>query len=595
MKNFWSTFAAALLAFVLGTIILQCIALFVFFGIMASFFASTAEKSVSIPSNSVLKIELTSIPEKTNTYGFSFYDNNNASITLTDLVQAIKRAKDNDNIQGIYINSPLPMAGMASLKVVREALADFSKNSGKWVMAYADQYSQPGYYLSSVADSVFINPQGMLELKGLASSSLFYKNTLKKFGVDMMIFKVGTYKSAVEPYLLDGYSEANKEQIQSYMQGLWNEMRSKISASRHIASSSIDSIVNRGPAMFDPQQYKQLALVDNLLYEREVMQHMHDKLDLSYDDDINFVTPRELLRTPPRFKKSSSNEKIVVCYAEGVINSSVASSPSPFSSSSITEKLANELIDQANNDDVAAVVLRVNSPGGSAFVSEQIWDAVMYTKSRKPIVISMGDYAASGGYYISCAGSYIFAEPVTITGSIGIYGMFPNLSGAADKLELKQDVVKTHKYADALSSIIRPMTDDEKLLMQQYIERGYNTFITRVADGRGMTKQSVDSIAQGRVWTGEQALSIHLVDELGGLDAAIEKAASLANVSNYKVDYRNRERYEMSDFYSLFMHSFGRSLLQQILTADEINAILESRELRSLQGFQAILPFEVVL
>lgn len=594
MKNFWSSFWAALLAFVAGTVILNCIALFVFFGFFASAIFSVADnqKAVPIADESVLQLDFTNLPEKTQEVSFNFYTETSSSATLTDVIRAIHQAKKNNNIEGIYIHCPTPFMGMASLMEVRDAIEEF-KASGKWVVAYADQYSQTGYYLSSVADELYLNPQGMIELKGLASSSLFYRQALKKLGVEMTILKVGTYKGAVEPFLLDGYSEANKEQIQSYMQGLWGEIAGKVSHSRNIAQDSLETIVNRGPLFFAPEEYKLLSLVDGLLYEREVMNNLRDKVGVDVDESINFVSPMELLKATKRGKREGQ-ETVVVCYAEGVINSSQATSP--FASNVITENLANELIGYADDEDVDAVVLRVNSPGGSAFVSDQIWDAVKYLKTKKPFVVSMGDYAASGGYYISCAADYIFAEPVTITGSIGIYGMIPNLSGLADKIDLKEDVVKTHQYADALSSPFRSMTSGELEKMQAYIERGYDTFISRVADGRKLSKEMVDSIGQGRVWTGSQALERKLVDELGGLPQAIDKAAKLAKLSSdFRIQYKTRQTISFQNFYDLFFNNLSEKMMLRLLTPEEIESIKATRNLRSLEGVQALLPYEIEL
>ncbi len=593
MKNFWSSFLAALLAFVLGSIITQCIALFAFIGFMAMAISPSSNSQVTsqIPDESILKLEIGNLPEKRQDLQLDFYKKSSSNPTLTDILRAIERAKKDNRIEGIYIHSPLPLIGMASLLEIREAIEDF-KTSGKWVVSYADQYSQTGYYLSSVADELYINPQGMIELKGLSTASLFYRKALEKIGVEVTVLKVGTYKGAVEPFLLDQFSEANKEQIQSYMQGLWSEISNKVSESRGIALDSLEAIVNRGPLFFAPEEYKTLSLADDLLYEREVINNLKEKVGLDEKDELDFVSPMQLLSTPSKTK--ATNGTVAVCYAEGVINSSEANSP--FANNVITEQLATELINYANNDDIDAVVLRVNSPGGSAFVSDQIWDAVKFLRTKKPLVVSMGDYAASGGYYISCAADYIVAEPVTITGSIGIYGMIPNLSRLADKVDLKQDVVKTHQYADALSSIFRSMTPAEKERMQAYIERGYDTFISRVAEGRKMTKAQVDSVGQGRVWTGKQALEKNLVDELGGLQIAIKKAASLANLdSNYRIMYVNRESINLQNFYNLFLNNMSEKLMLRLLTPEELESIKETRNLRSLEGAQALLPYEIGL
>lgn len=595
MKKFWSSFLAALLAFVVGSIIVQCITLFFFFGIIASTISSSVnnQERFSLDSESVLKLNIQAIPEKVQEIDFNFYKEIGKNPTLTDMIRAIQQAKKNPKIEGIYIENPLPMMGMASLYELRNALTDF-KTSGKWIVAYADQYTQAGYYLASVADNLYLNPQGMIELKGLATSSLFYRNALKKIGVEMTILKVGTYKGAVEPFLLDEFSEPNKEQIRSYMNGLWDEIRTKICTDRKIAPQNLDSLVNQGLPFFAPDRYTSLALADGLLYEREVTDKLKEKIGLDDEEDLSFVSPMELLAARKKQKNSDRDGEIVVCYAEGVINDSSATSS--FSKNTITEKLADELIEYAQDDDYDAIVLRVNSPGGSAYVSDQIWDAVKYVRTKKPLVVSMGDYAASGGYYISCAADYIFAEPVTITGSIGIYGMIPNLSGLATKIDLRQDVVKTHQYADAMSSLFQTMSPGERTLMQAYIERGYDTFISRVADGRKISKAMVDSVGQGRVWTGKQALERKLVDELGGLQEAIEKAASLAKIgSHYKVRYKKTNSLRFENILDLFTNQLGEKMMMRILSPEEIDAIKNARDLRSMEGAQAILPYQVIL
>lgn len=594
MKNFWSTFWAALLGFVVGTIILQCISFFIFMGLLAVSLSSIwQEPSASLPSDAVLKIDFSNLPEKTQDFDFHL-SSDRSTVSLTEMIRAIERAQTNPRVKGIYIDSPMPIAGMASLYELRNAIRAFSE-SGKWVVAYADNYSQSGYYLASVADEVYVNPQGMIDLKGLASQSLFYRNTLKKLGVEMMIFKVGTYKGAVEPFLLDAYSEANKEQLASYMGGLWKEVREKISGDRKISSAALDSIANVGTIFMNPEQYVRTNLADKLLYEREVMSELCRLTGEDEDDDVNFVSPKEVLRATRKRSKSARDHKVVVCYAEGSITSAQDGSPM-VSAQTINEKLAEELQEYALDDDVEAVVLRVSSPGGSAFVSDQIWDAMRFLRSKKPVVVSMGDYAASGGYYISCAANCIYAEPVTVTGSIGIFGMIPNLSSFANKIELKQDVVKTHENADAFSSPFRPLTPGEISTMQSYVENGYRTFLSRVAEGRNMTPQQVDSVGQGRVWTGEQALEIGLVDYLGGLPEAVAKAAELANLTKgtYDVVYKTHETLDISSFSDLLFSRIGMKFMTQFLSETEIAAIQEARTLKSLQGLQAIFPYKEI-
>ena len=593
MKKFWSTFLAALLAVIAGGILYVIAMCFVLMFTVSTVISTISKEEIGksyIPEKSILKLDLLSIHETENKspFAFLFRDSEKSTpVSLSELVETIERAADDKRIRGIYLNTGLTGAGMASLKEVREALEEFKK-SGKWILSYADVYTQKGYYLSSVADKVFLNPVGMMQIEGLSTQSLFYKNALKKLGVEMMIFKVGTYKGAVEPYMLDGFSDANREQIQSFMTGLWEEIAQTVSKSRSISVAEFNNIATTTTFALSAEELKTKKLIDGALYERQVKEAMCKKIGVDDTDDLRFIAPSDLVLPMNKKSSSKSKNKIAVYIAEG----NIAPATTDFRQQSvIDEKTAPELLKLANDDNVKAVVLRVNSPGGSAFISDQIWDAVCYIKSKKPIVVSMGDYAASGGYYISCAANYIFAEPVTITGSIGIFGMFPNLAGTADKISLNSDEVKTHENAGMMSNLFRSLTDYEKAQMQKNIERGYDTFISRVAQGRKMSKAMVDSIGHGRVWTGKQAIERKLVDELGGLDEAIVKAASLAGVSNYKVIYKNRS--SKSKFLDLFIGNVYQKIVTTILPQEAIDAIDESHTLYNQEGLQAIFPYEL--
>ena len=415
-------------------------------------------------------------------------------LSLKDLLETIRIAKQNDKIAGIYIDS-----GSASLEAIRRSLIDF-KESGKFVVAYADNFTQGNYFLCSVADKVFLNPQGILELTGLASQTLFYKGLMDKVGIEMQIFKVGTYKGAVEPFMLDKLSEANREQIQSYISTIWDNIAEGIAESRGISVNDINHYANEGLFFADPVKTVECGFIDELKYKPEVEAYVKELAGQNGEKlrSANLAQMKTLKASPTK-----NAPEIAVLYAEGEIK---AQTPGNFYDieQSITEKMADELIKLKNNDDVKAVVFRVNSPGGSAYISEQIWRQVVELKKVKPVVVSMGNVAASGGYYISCAANKIIAEPNTLTGSIGIFGMFPNASGLFGKLALTTDIVKTNTFSD-LGDLSRPMTESEKALIQGYVERGYQTFLSRCAEGRGMTTEAVNAIGQGRVWTGEQA------------------------------------------------------------------------------------------
>lgn len=508
------------------------------------------------------------------------------SLSLKDVLSTIRTAKENKNIKGIYIEAKLLSTGSANLEAIRRALTDF-KESGKFIVAYSDNYTQGCYYLCSVADKVFLNPQGSLGLIGMASQTIFYKELLKKVGVDMMIFKVGTYKGAVEPFMLDKLSEANREQIQSYMGTIWDNVITGIAKSRNISADDINHFANQGYAFAAPEKAVECGLIDELKYRTEVeelvkeMAGQNEKrlqtADLSKIKSIKTVT-------------SEKPDRIAVLYAEGEIKTETPSSPYN-TEQAITEQVANELLKLKNDDHVKAVVLRVNSPGGSAFVSEQIWHQVVELKKVKPIVVSMGNMAASGGYYISCAANKIVAEPNTLTGSIGIFGIFPNVTGLFDKLSLTTDIVKTNTYSD-LGDLSRPMREDEKVLIQSFVERGYDTFLTRCADGRNMSKEAINEIGQGRVWTGEQAQERGLVDELGGIDKAIETAASLAGLTDYSLTYVSGSK----DFWTEFIEKqFGQvkmSVIKSVL-GEEYEYFKTLNTIKSTTGIQARLPYDV--
>mgnify|MGYP001667882438 CR=1 FL=1 len=594
MKDFWKMFLAALLAIIVGSIVTGLLSFLFFIFTMAqiaSFSSLQGESEYVVPNHSVLRLDFTEVKEVTYRNPWDSYLNdsgNGQAVSLTQLLNAIDNAKKNPKIDGIYLTASAPVAGMASLSEIRQRLLDFRK-SGKFVVAYADNYAQAGYYLASAADELYLNPQGAVDLHGIASTTLFYKQTLAKLGVEMNVFKVGTYKGAVEPYTNTQLSDANREQMNSFTQALWSEILKDISVSRNIEATALNAMVDEAPLFYTAKEYMQNKLVDTVLYSREMKGVLNSYLDQDEDESISFVSVGEMNRARAISRNRDIDGLVKVIYAEG----NIIDGDDGFSGyGNINRTLASELIRVAEDDDIDAVVMRVNSPGGSAFVSDVIWDAVEYVKSRKPIVISMGDYAASGGYYISCAANYIYAEPGTITGSIGIFGMFPSFAGTAEKIALTYDGVKTNQYAD-LGNALRPLTDGEKALFQKMVEQGYDTFITRVANGRNLSKAMVDSIGQGRVWTGEQALERKLVDAMGGLDDAIVKAAALAKMTNYKVVYNDRAELSWKKMLRSFGISTTRATLNEFFTNDEIEAVRRARLLRSMTGAQAIIPYMV--
>lgn len=455
------------------------------------------------------------------------------SLGLDNLIEGVKKAKDNDNIKGIYIEAGAFTAdSYASMQALRNALLDFKK-SRKWIIAYADTYTQGTYYLSSVADKVYLNPQGQIDWHGLASEPVFIKDLLAKFGVKMQVVKVGAYKSATEMFTGDKMSDANREQTSAYLNSIWGNITKEVGASRGLSVAQLNAYADSMITFADPQEYVKLKLVDGLLYTDQIKTVVKKQLGIDSDDDIEQVTIADMVNTEAK-NQGDENNKVAVYYAYGDIVDGAVGGLFSQGHQIDAQVVCKDLADLAKDKDVKAVVIRINSGGGSAYASEQIWHQIMEMNKLKPVVVSMGGMAASGGYYMSAPANWIVAEPTTITGSIGIFGMFPDVSNLfREKLGLKFDEVKTNKYAD-FGTRARPFTEEEMSYLSQYVNRGYKLFRHRVAEGRKMTDNQVEKIAQGHVFTGQDAQKIGLVDQLGGLDVAVAKAAQLAKLPNYR-------------------------------------------------------------
>jgi protease-4 len=444
------------------------------------------------------------------------------------MLKAVEQAKENENVKGLYMEAGmLSAASPAMLQELRDAIVDF-KESGKFVLSYGDTYTQGAYYLCSAADSVVVNPQGMLDWHGMSMQTMFFKEILDKLGVNVQVFKVGTYKSAVEPFIGTEMSDANREQMEVFTSEIWKEMLVDVSESRKISVDELNQLADTVTLLCETSFYLDEKLVDKVAYSDEIPQMICNMIDVDDEDDYNTITVDEMASVASNKPKDDSGNIVAVYYAYGDI---VNTPSSGISSEEIASSVViRDLEKLADDDDVKAVVLRVNSGGGSAYASEQIWHQVMNIKSKKPIVVSMGGMAASGGYYISCAADYIFAEPTTLTGSIGIFGMIPEVSElVTEKIGLHSETVKTNKFAD-FGDLTRPMNENEKAVMQAYVNRGYELFTKRCADGRGMEQDSIKAVAEGRVWTGLHALELGLVDQLGGLDDAIAEAKKRAEI-----------------------------------------------------------------
>ena len=493
---------------------------------------ASTDSTPKVKDNSVLVLNLNGVmQERSQDDIYSFLTGGEmSSLGLDDLAEAIDKAKTDDNVKGIYIEAGMfAPDGPASVQALREKLVEFKK-SGKWIVAYGDQYTQSAYWLCSVADKVIVNPEGLIDWHGLCTETMYFKDLLAKFGVKMQIAKVGKFKSAVEPFFADKMSDANREQVSVYLNGIWGNIVKDVAQSRKLDAKTLNAYADSLVTFSSADDLVKMKLVDQVAYYDEVRADIKKRLGLDEDDKISQVSVSQMCAQP---NKNKADDRIAVYYAYGDIVSDAEEGMSQ-GSAICSGNVVPDLEGLMDDDDVKAVVLRVNSPGGSAYASEQIWRAVTRLKAKKPVVVSMGTYAASGGYYISCAANYIYAEPTTLTGSIGIFGMFPDVSGLlTDKLGLKFDHVKTNKNSQ-FGTTSRPFTEEEMQYLTNMVDRGYKTFTKRVSDGRKIPVERVYEIAEGRVWLGQDALKIKLVDAIGGIDQAVAKAAELAKVKEYR-------------------------------------------------------------
>ena len=545
MRNFLKTMLAVICGFALITMIF----IFIVLGILGT---SMSTPSVSIKPNSIFVIELNgTVQERSNdlsNYTSLFNSSDIKYIGLDDILDAIATASTDDNIKGIYLKCGVLSAPPASISEIRDALIRF-KETGKFITAYADNYSQSAYQIASIADKIYMNPEGILQITGYHLQTIFFKDLLEKVGVEMQVVKVGTYKSAVEPYILNKMSDANREQNFEMAKSLWNKFLLEVSNSRKINTEKINEFADKVITFSEAIQSVNYGLIDSLVYELDVDALLAQKMECE-EDDLQFCSLKDVKNLQKNIDYQKN--KIAVVYASGAIDSGNNNEENIDS-----EKLSATLRSIAKDENIKAVVLRVNSPGGSAFGSEQIWYALNKVKANKPLIVSMGGYAASGGYYISCIADTIVAQPNTITGSIGIFGLIPNAQGLVSKLGLSFDGVKTNTTSD-FGELIRPMSEQEHSLMQGKVNRGYELFVKRCADGRSMSIDAIKSIAEGRVWTGEQALENGLVDTLGNLNDALAIAIEKSGVEEYEVvSYP-----EKKDLLTQILEEFSSSQMQ---------------------------------
>ncbi|MEH6308073.1 signal peptide peptidase SppA [Olivibacter sp. CPCC 100613] len=585
MKQFFKFVFASMLGVFLSAIIFFFIAVAIIAAIISS---ASSDKAVEISENSIMRIGLNyAIKERTDKSPFNNVNfpsiNSEKYIGLDEILLRIDAARNDNRIKGIVLDMDGIGASFATLQEIRDALLRF-KQSKKFILAYSEGYSMKGYYLASTADKLYLNPEGSVDFRGLASQLPFFKGTLEKLGIEAQIVKVGTYKSAVEPFVLDKMSPANKEQVTSYLNSLYDNYLSNVSKSRSIPVDSLRKIADDYTGR-DAEKALNAKLVDGLKYKNELIDELKAKLGIDKKKKIKSINIEDY--TSPKKEENSSSNRLAVIYAVGDIVSGEGSD----------EQIGSERISRAirtarEDDKVKAVVFRINSPGGSSLASDVIWKEVELTKKVKPIIVSMGDVAASGGYYIACAADSIFAQPNTITGSIGVFGIIPNFQNFFNnKLGITFDEVKTGKYAD-LMSVNRPLTADERDLIQQEVNKTYDTFTKKVATGRKISQNQVDSIGQGRVWTGAQAVKIGLVDRLASLDDAITAAARKAKLKDYKL-----VRYPaMKDPLEAFLGSSSDKLKTWIMKKEMNESYLlyeQAKQVMQQSGIQARLPYMI--
>ena len=534
MKEFFKMTLATICGIAIFLVVTGLFFVISLVGMIASDTASTKVKDNSV---FVIKLDgtISERAEPDSPFNALLNMNDMSAMGLDDLIASIRKAKDNDNIKGIYLEGGIvQFDSPATAQQLRDALKDF-KQSGKWVVAYADQYMQASYYVTSVADNIYLNAEGMIDFKGLGGKGEYMKGLYDKLGIKYMVAKVGKYKSYVESNTLTGMSEYDREQRTAYLQGIWQYWLHDIAESRKVKPEQLDQLANDSIMLFANQKdYVQAKLIDKVMFPEEIKAEIKNRLKLDKDDDINQLTLSDMLNV--KSTEKNDGEQIAVYYAYGsIVDSETFDLLSGTDHKIVGKTTAEDLRKLADDDDVKAVVFRVNSGGGSAVASEQIRHALKLVKAKKPVVVSMGGMAASGGYWISSPANYIFAEPTSITGSIGIFGLIPNVSGlVTDKLGVTFDGVTTNKYTDYETDLVLGKDTNEPMkYMQTYVNRGYQSFLNIVSEGRGMKPAEVDSIAQGRVWLATDALKIKLVDKLGSLDDAVKKAAELAKLGEY--------------------------------------------------------------
>jgi len=587
-------------ATVLGVFISMFLIIIIFASIIGGIISSTQDsKKVEISENSILHLKLDKeIKDRPGNNPFENFDfssfEDRTPLGLKSIIDNIKKAKSDDKIKGIYLNVANLKANMATTEELRNALLDF-KSSGKFILSYSENYSQNEYYLSSIADEIYLNPSGEMTFKGLSATLMFFKDALNRLDIDMQVIRHGKFKSAIEPFIRNDMSVENRAQYTQLISGIWKHRNEMLSQSRNIPISELNKVAD-GLLLRTAKEAKDYGFVDDLRYEDEITSRLKELLEISEDDKLNLVSFNDFKKTvlPIEIAKLgrerwNAKDEIAIIYAEGDITSGESKENSMGS-----KTIAKALQDARKDKNVKAIVLRVNSPGGSALASDVMWREVMLAKKEKPVVVSMGDVAASGGYYISCAADKIYAENATITGSIGVFGLIPNFGKMmSSKLGIHTDQVVTNKYSDGLT-LSRPLKEKEKEMLQDMIENIYDDFTLKVAEGRGMSQADVDSIGQGRVWNGQSAKKIGLVDEIGGIEEAIVAAADLADLESYKTKELPKQKIAFEALFSQFateakIKIFGSEFGQAEVYYHNVKRVMESN------GIYSRMPVDVMI
>lgn len=584
MKQFFKFMFASMLGFFLSLVIL----FFILMIIVASII-SMSSKETTIPAKSVLILKLDEpVAERSTENPFSSLPVNGfqylTNLGLNDIVKDIHKAGLDPNISGIFLDLSEMSINLGTLEEIRDALLQFKK-SNKFIVSFADYYSQRSYYLATVSDKIFLQPEGMFEWKGLAAQLMFFKGTLAKLDLDMQVIRHGKFKSAVEPLIADKMSPENKEQTLAFIQSFWDQIVNQVAAARKLKTEDLNKMADE-LTIEKPADAVKAGLVDSLTYRDGVISWIQKKLGISSKTKVNYVGLRTYNDIPSTEKKERSKDKIAVIFASGSINEGEGTEESIGA-----EKISRAIRKARNDENIKAIVFRVNSPGGIMVSSDVIWREIELAKKEKPVVASFGDYAASGGYYISCAASKIIAQPTTITGSIGVYSIIPNMQKMLDKkLGITTDGVVTNKNADFIT-VLKPLSEYQKALLIRDVESSYQTFVSRVAEGRKLSPAAVDSIGQGRVWSGVSALKLGLVDELGGLNKAIEVAAKLAGLKTYRIVDLPAQKDPFTSLIDQLSGNYQEESMIKAKLGDYYPYYRQMMELKDLQGIQARIPF----